>query len=261
MRAIDRLAAELSPTRTLVYKRSRTAPLSMHIFEPVGHKRGDARPCFLAIHGGGWMRGSPRVYYPFAENFARLGMVGISLEYSLMSTPGVTPFDCVKDGRSAMRFLKAHATELGIDPQKIIAAGGSAGAHVAAGTALFEGVDDEGDDRNIPCEPAALVLYYPVIDTSSEGYGQKKCGERWSEISPLHRVKPHAPPTLILHGTGDTTTPYRGAELFRDTMRSHGNHCELITHRNGVHGYFIYEVALFNEAMAKTQAFLTSINL
>src|SRR6185295_7468462 len=121
------------------------------------------RPCFLAIHGGGWTGGEPRRFYPFAAHFANLGMVGVSLEYRLIKVgTGVTPFDCAKDGRSAVRYLRQHAAELGIDPQKIIASGGSAGGHVAAATALFDGVDETSDDIKVSSAPNAMVLYFPV---------------------------------------------------------------------------------------------------
>ena len=138
----------------------------------------------------------------------------------------IAVFDCVKDGRSAIRYLRQHAGELGIDPEKIVVSGGSAGGHVAAGTALFDGIDEDGEDAKVSCVPNALVLYFPVIDTSKEGYGNARCGDRWQELSPLHRVKAGLPPTLVLHGTADTTTPFKGAKAFDEAMRKAGNQLE-----------------------------------
>jgi acetyl esterase/lipase len=212
---------------------------------------------FLAIHGGGWTGRTARYFYPFADHFARQGMVGISLEYRLMSPrQGTTVFDCVKDGRSAVRYLRAHASELGIDPQKIVTSGGSAGGHVAAGTALFDGVDEEGEDTSVSCVPNALVLYYPVIDTSQDGYGQKKIGGRWRELSPVDNVKSGLPPTIVFHGTGDTVTPFKGAKLFHERMQKVGNQCELVTHSGGRHGYFIFDLKLYAQVMERTEVFL-----
>ena len=68
----------------------------------------------------------------------------------------------------------------GIDPNRIVVSGASAGGHVAAGTALFEEVNEGTDNLDISCRPDALVLFYPVIDTSEHGYGQKKIGDRWA---------------------------------------------------------------------------------
>ena len=256
-RPLEPIAAQLEPSRKVVYKTINGRSLHLHIFEPEGHRSTDRRPVFLVIHGGGWTGGETREFYPFADHFARLGMVGISLEYRLMNPrQGSTVFDCVRDGRSAMRYLRAHATELGIDTQRIAVGGGSAGGHVAAGTMLFEGVDEKGEDTSVSCTPNALVLYYPVIDTSENRYGQKKIGARWRELSPVDNVKTGLPPTIIFHGTGDTVTPIEGAKLFYKRMQEAGNECELVVHEGGRHGYFIFDLNLFAQVMEQSEKFL-----
>lgn len=253
----DELAAKLEPTRVVVYKNVGERELHLNIFEPLGFKPGDKRPCFLSIHGGGWTGFSPRRQYPAAAHFAKQGMVAISVEYRLAQKGSdTTVFDCVKDARSAMRYVRAHAAELGIDPQKIAANGGSAGGHLAAGLALFDGVDEAGEDTSVSCLPNALVLFYPVIDTSTEGYGNAKIGERWQEISPVHRVKAGVPPTIIFHGTGDTVTPFKGAQAFRNAMLKAGNRCELVVNEGGKHGHIIFDPVLWEDALRKTEAFL-----
>ncbi len=260
---VSEMAAKLEPTRVVVYKKVGDRELSLHVFEPAGHKPTDRRPCFLAIHGGGWTGGEPRRFYPFADYFAKQGMLGISLQYRLMKKgpAATTPFECVKDGRSAVRWIRAHAAELGIDPQKIVASGGSAGAHVAAATALFDGVDEAGEDTSVSSAPNTLVLYFPVIDTSTAGYGNAKCGPDWQQISPVHRVKPGLPPTIVFHATGDTTTPFHGSERFREAMRKAGNRCELIVHEGGSHGYLMRDADLLNKAWQQSVEFLKSLNM
>ncbi len=189
-------------------------------------------------------------------------MVGISVQYRLASTKtGVTVFDCVKDARSSMRYVRAHAAELGVDPDKIVASGGSAGGHLAAATALFDGVNEDTDDLKVSPVPNALVLLFPVIDTSTEGYGNAKIGERWKEISPVHQVRAGVPPTLIFHGTGDVTTPFKGARLFQEEMAKAGNRCELDVNEGGAHGYLMRTQELFDDTMAKTEKFLASLSL
>lgn len=260
--AVDQLAAKLKASRTVVYKKVGDRELKLHIFEPAGFKPTDRRPAYVVIHGGGWVNGNAKRMYPFAAHFAQLGMVGFSIEYRLVRPEsGTTPFECVKDGRSAIRYIRAHAAELGIDPQKIIVSGGSAGGHVAAATAQFDGIDEAGEDLSVSSVPQALVLLFPVIDTSKEGYGNAKCGPEWEKISPLHRVKPGVPPTLIFHGTADTVTPFKGATAFRDAMAKAGNPCELVVHQGGLHGYLMRTQELYDETEKKTDDFLQSLNL
>ncbi|WP_395739638.1 alpha/beta hydrolase [Prosthecobacter sp.] len=260
--AVDKLAAVHKPTRVVTYKKVGEQELQMHVFEPEGLKAGDSRACFLIIHGGGWTGGAPPRMYSFAAHYAKLGMVGISMQYRLHSKKtGVTVFDCVKDARSAVRYIRSHATELGIDPQKLIVSGGSAGGHLAAATALFDNVNEDGDDLKVPATPNALVLLFPVIDTSKEGYGNEKIGERWEELSPLHHVHPGVPPTIIFHGTGDTVTPYAGAKAFQEAMVKAGNRCELDTNEGGAHGYLMRSKALHDDTLQKTDVFLKSLGL
>ena len=260
--AVGQRAAKLEPSKTIVYKQVGDRELRLHLFLPEEWQASDKRPCFLTIHGGGWTGGEPRRMYPFAAHFAKQGLVGISLEYRLFNKPaGSTPFECVKDGRSAVRYLKAHAAELGIDPAKIVVSGGSAGGHVAAATALFEGVDEASDDAQLSSTPAALILLFPVIDTSKAGYGNAKCGDRWQTISPLHQVRKNLPPTLVFHGTGDTVTPFAGAKAFHEAMQAAGNRCELDVNEGGKHGYLMFEDSLYQDTLAKSEKFLRSLNL
>lgn len=260
--AVDQMAAVLKPTRILPYKKIAEQELKLHVFEPEGFKAGDSRACYLIIHGGGWTGGNPQRMYPFAAHYAKLGLVGISMQYRLHSKKtGVSVFDCVKNARSAVRYIRGHAAELGIDPQKIIVSGGSAGGHLAAATALFDGVNEDGDDLKISPIPNALVLLFPVIDTSKEGYGNEKIGERWEELSPVHHVRAGVPPTLIFHGTGDTVTPFAGAKAFHEAMLKAGNRCELDINEGGAHGYLMRNKALYDDTMQKTDVFLKSLGL
>lgn len=259
---VGKIAATLEPTRKLVYKNVGSRELHLHIFEPDGLQSDDQRPCFVTIHGGGWVGGEPRRMYPFADHFAKLGMVGISVEYRLLSREqGTTVFDCVKDGRSAVRYVRRHADELKIDPEKIVVSGASAGGHVAVSTALFGGVDEADEPTEVSSIPDAMVLFFPVIDTSKDGYGNAKIGDRWRELSPLHHVRNNLPPTLLFHGTGDTVTPFAGAQAFQGAMLKAGNQCVLDVHPGGKHGYLMFEQELYEDTLRKTEAFLKSHGL
>jgi len=256
-RPLDPIAAKLEPTRIVTYKQVDGQTLNLHVFEPAGRESAERRSAFVIFHGGGWTGGNPRRTYPFADYFRGLGMVSVSVEYRLLNQRGEsTVFDCVRDGRSAVRYVRSHAAEFRIDPNRIVASGCSAGGHVAAGTALFDGVDEASDDLSVSCVPDALVLYYPVIDTSTDGYGQQKIGDRWKQISPLHQVRGDLPPTLHFHGTADTVTPYAGAVAFQRRMRDLGNDYDLVSGEGGVHGYLIFDLREYEESMARTRTFL-----
>lgn len=258
----DLLADGVMPDKVVIYKTAGDRALEMHMFKPRSWQASDKRACYLTIHGGGWTGGSPSRMYPFAKHYADRGMVAMSLQYRLVQkNSGTTPFDCVRDGKSAVRYLKTHAAELGIDPSKIIVSGSSAGGHVALATAMFAGVEDPHDDLSVSPTPAALIPFWPVIDCSPAGYGNAKCGPDWKQISPAHQVTKGMPPILLFHGTGDRTTPFAGAELFKHAMDEAGNRCDLVVEDGGEHGWFMRTKDEYDEAMARSDAFLRELKL
>jgi acetyl esterase/lipase len=178
----------------------------------------------------------------------------------------------VADAKSALRWIRANAAKLGIDPQRIAAAGGSAGGHLAAAIATLPGLDDPNDDKRVSCVPAALVLFNPALVLAPadradlSGFLSKATAERFgcepADISPLHHVKVGQPPTIIFHGQADTTVPYSSAELFTARMKAAGNRCELIGAEGQQHGYFNFgragnKYAL--ETLAAADQFLASL--
>ena len=155
-RSFSAMQSELQPSKVIPYKKIGDRELTLHLFHPEGFKPSDRRLAYVVIHGGGWRGGTPRRFYPYANSLVNEGFVGISVEYRLVGGgKETTVFDCVKDGRSAVRYIRAHAAELGIDPNKITVGGGSAGGHVALGTALFDAFDHADEDLSVSCKPAA----------------------------------------------------------------------------------------------------------
>ncbi len=257
-------ATRPAPTRKVVYKTASDVKLSLHVFEPAGLKPGDKRPAIVFFFGGGWNGGSPSQFYPHCAELARRGMVAMSAEYRVRSRNKTTPFECVADGKSAIRWVRQHAAELGVDPEKVAAGGGSAGGHVAATTGVIDGLDEKGEDKMVSSRPVALVLFNPVIDTSKKGYGYSRLKERYKEISPVEHVNAGDPPTILFHGTGDTTVPFANAEDFAARMKKAGNRCELEPYQGAKHGYFNYGRdgnKAYEQTTAKMFAFLKSLEL
>ena len=188
--------------------------------------------------GGGWVGGTPKQFYPQCESLADRGIVAISAEYRVKSRHQTTPFECVKDGKSALRWVRKHAAQFGIDPDRIGAGGGSAGGHVAAAVATVPGLNEEKEDLSVSCLPNALVLFNPVYDNGPEGFGYAKVKDRYEGISPIHNLREGMPPTIVFLGAKDKLIPVSTGEKFRDQMRELGNRSELFVYPGQPHGFF-----------------------
>ena len=230
-------AQDIEP-RQVPYKITPQDTLDLFIFAP--NQSTSPTSAIVFFFGGGWVRGNPSQFFEHSKYLASRGMLAICAEYRVYSKHGTTPFECVEDGKSAVRWIRSHADEYGINPQKIVAAGGSAGGHVAACTALIDGFDDQSENLSISSKPNALVLFNPVIDTSEKGYGSEKLQGRETEISPVHHVSPGLPPTIIFHGTDDTTVPFENVERFCSLMHAADNSCELVAFEGHTHAFFNY---------------------
>ena len=170
---------------------------------------------------------------------ANHGMVAFSAEYRVKSRNRTTPFACVKDGKSAIRWVREHAAELGVDPNRIVASGGSAGGHVAACIGVIEGCEEEGINLRVSSHPNAMILFNPVLDTTAKGYGANRFkAEQQTDLSPCHHVHNGIAPTILFHGTSDTTVPFENAERFTKLMNDAGNECVLVPFEGKGHGFF-----------------------
>src|SRR4029450_7368879 len=119
--------------RTFTFKQTPQGPLEVTVDYPADWKPTDARPAIVFFFGGAWTRGSVEQFSRQAADFATRGMVGIRVGCRIASKHHPEPDAAVEAGRTALRWVRGHANELGIDPNRIVAAGGSAGGHLAAG--------------------------------------------------------------------------------------------------------------------------------
>jgi acetyl esterase/lipase len=215
--------------RLLPYKEVAGKPLMLHVMVPpegAGDAPAKGRPAIVFFFGGGWSSGTPLQYYEECRHFSRMGWVAIAADYRIAATHRSSPFDAVADAKSAMRHVRAKANELGVDAGRVVAAGASAGGHLAAATCL-PGLDDAKDDLRVSARADALVLWYPVIDNGPGGYGHGRVGGRYVEISPIHNIGAGYPPTLVLLGTKDKYVPVETMDRFAEKVRSAGGRCEV----------------------------------
>lgn len=188
------------------------ATFEAHVFD--AGQRARPRGAVVLLHGGGWVAGDATWVYPRARQFAALGMVTVAVDYRL-GNPG----NATADARSVIRWLRANASSLNIDPNRIAAYGVSAGGQIAVSAA--QGADEGA-------RPNALVLLSPALDLEGDSWFSRLAGEDAARaLSPLRNLRAGMPPTLVLQGDVDTETPLPGARRLCDGMRANGDRCAL----------------------------------
>ncbi|UUO07047.1 alpha/beta hydrolase [Blastopirellula sp. J2-11] len=235
--------------RTEVYKTIDKVELTMHIFEPSGHTADAKSPAIVFFFGGGWKSGSPTQFFPQCEHLAKQGMVAMAADYRVASRHQVTADACVADAKSAIRWARTNSKRLGIDPDRIVAGGGSAGGHLAACTAVIDEFDEPSEDAAVSSRPNALVLFNPAVILAPEkklppivqkrltGLA-KRLGTEPVNLSPYHHLRAPMPPTIIFHGKSDGTVPYVTVEKYCEKMQELGGLCKLVGYDDAGHGFF-----------------------
>jgi len=263
---------ELPGSKVVTYKTVGDAKLALYIFNPEGHKASDMSPAIVFFFGGGWTSGSPVQFEQQCRYLASRGMVAITADYRVASRHPVKAAQCVADAKSAIRYVRAHAKELGVDPKRIAAGGGSAGGHIAGCTGTVPTLDEAGEDGAVSSVPDAMVLFNPALTLAPVekndfgGFGARVPAERLGAepvaISPTHNVKAGAPPTIVFHGKADSTVPFATVEMFASAMKKAGNRCEVAGFDGQQHGFFNFgrgDNAMFIETMKQTDKFLASL--
>ena len=243
------------------YKQIDTTKLFMEVYYPVQIEASNTYyPAMVFFFGGGWVGGNSNQFLKHAQYFSKRGIVCFLVDYRTKSKNNTTPFESLKDAKSAIRFIRKNAVHFNIDPTKIIASGGSAGGHLAAAAALIEDYNEDTDDVSINCRPNALVLFNPVIDNGPGGYAYERIGDAYKKFSPLHNIKSGAPPTLLFLGTNDHHIPVETAKYYQTVMRKVESRCELRIYEGQAHGFFNYKnFEYYNKTVAESDRFLQSL--
>jgi acetyl esterase/lipase len=213
------------------YKAVDDFKLDLHIFLPDTSYRNTKRPVMVYFSGGSWTEGTPEWDFYNCVNYAAKGWVAVSVEYRVADRYETTPFEAVKDARSAIRWLRMNAAAYHIDTNRIVASGNSAGGHLVLTTALANEVNESTDNLNYNASPNLLLVnsgvYNLYADRSTDWISRAlKDKNIVKKISPQHLLRAGLPPMLIIHGTNDQSVGYAWAKAFTDEMKQFGNEFE-----------------------------------
>jgi acetyl esterase/lipase len=222
---------EVVERRNLEYGQGGSRALQLDLYAPA--KLAKPAPALLFIHGGAWSGGSREIYKFYTVAYARKGYVAATMSYRLS---GEAPFPAaVEDAKCAVRWLRAHAREYQIDPDRIAALGGSAGGHLALMLGYSPDapeLEGKGGQPGVSSRVQAVVDFYGPYDLTTEfartnGAVIKFLGGKtyadapglFAQASPAHYLKAGAPPTLIFHGAIDDVVPVEQADLLARRLR------------------------------------------
>lgn len=231
-------------TKDIVFKQTPEGGLKLHFFMPPKADVSIAvqKPCVVFFFGGGWKSGSYLQFVPQAEYLASRGIVAACADYRILSIHKTLPDKAVEDAKSAIRWVREHADELGIDPDKIIAAGGSAGGHLAACTALVSAYDAPTDNKSVSSKPNAMVLFNPAMNIATLFKERATSGtpgitlEMAEAITPNSFVTKDTPPAILFFGSEDKLK--LGADEYRQKALALGLRAEMWVASGQGHGFF-----------------------
>jgi acetyl esterase/lipase len=238
-RPIPHVREGVNVLRNVPFSRRDGRVLAMDIYRGSGYE--GKRPGLVFIHGGGWILGDKREQgLPLCNHLAKLGWVCANANYRL--SPGATYPDHVIDAKEAVAWLREHSDDYGVDPDFIAIAGNSAGAHIAAMTALTGNPAAEGETERRDASVQATITYYGVYDFTNRlgvhgsAFLNRLIGpkvvkaffdtepERFHAASPMDHVERASMPWLILQGDRDSMTPAPEAREFARRLREHSPH-------------------------------------
>jgi acetyl esterase len=188
--------------KVYIYKRSGGQPQELEVyFPPKWDPAANQAPGVIFFHGGTWTQGDLSYFRYQCRYLASRGLVAATANYRMLPkeeqlSPGESRKRvCITDGKSAIRWMKQHAAELGVDPNRIIAGGGSAGGHIAVLATLTPELDDPNDPKDIDTKVVALLLFNPAFQASSDN------GD--ATVTVPNQLKTALPPAIIFFGSND----------------------------------------------------------
>lgn len=241
---IDRTKLLLDSAQKHAYKETEDGvELSAYVFTPFEPAE-KLRTALIFFYASAWDKGSIAQFGPQAMHFIERDAVAVLVEYRVSSQHGSSPMDSISDARSAIRWLRINAEALGIDSHRIVAVGGSAGAHLALCCAMIPDVANDPGDPDISCVPDGLALYSPIVDTSKKGFGRDKFNDPADadSVNPMKHVAKNLPPMLFLHGSGDRILPIATVARFAKLIARKKNVCDMVGFEGKDHSFYNFNV-------------------
>jgi acetyl esterase/lipase len=234
--------------RDVAYGVGARKALFMDIYEPAAHDV--PVPAIVYIHGGGWVRGvkSGELDMIDIQALVEAGFLVAAVDYRL--SPEYRFPAQVEDVKCAVRYVRSHATDWGIDAGRIGAAGGSAGGHLAAMLGLTTGADglegtggwsDSSSAVQAVCDmygPADLAADYNRLSRVVEFLVLRRTEKNAPELavaSPVTYVRGAAPPFLLLHGDRDEVVTLNQSRLLHQRLLDAGVPSRLVIAHNAAH--------------------------
>jgi acetyl esterase/lipase len=255
----------------VVYSTVGGKPITLDVYQPKSSVR-TIRPTLIFIHGGGWRRGSKEMYSLRVLPWLEKGWNVVNVEYRL--TPEALAPAAVEDCHCALQWIYRNATKYGVDLEKIVVSGQSAGGHLALMTGLAgkENLFDRSCPGSMP-RVSAVINWFGITEVGDLLTGKNKMefATQWigegrlndskfiTSVSPVSYIEKGIPPVITVHGDADPTVPYAQAVLLHQKLEAIKIPNRLVTIPGGDHGDFSKEQSVW--AYQEVFSFLTRLGI
>jgi acetyl esterase len=244
-----------APGKVYTYKTSHGQPQTIEVYLSGTRSGGNNKvPGVLLFHGGGWAGGSLSQFRYACAYFAKRGLVAATADYYMESDQktkgGKRKEVCVTDAVSALRWFKQHADEFGMDPNRVVIGGGSAGGHIALLATLQRDLDDPADPEGFDTSVLGYLFFCPAFIADGQDKNPK--------VDAFAHLKPGIAPSLFLFGEQDGWLP--ATQKLVPALRQTGARAELLVADKVGHMFF-WEPGWHDCALYECDRFLVSLGV